>query len=141
MNNKLALLLLAVTAAIAQKPDAFTGTWKLNVAKSKAAYRGGTRTYEPVAGGVHVTYVMTRMDGAETKGDYTSLCKAGKCTSEHASWTQKNSRTLEGQTFDDGKPAERYVRSVSTDVKTMTITFYPPTGKKKSISVQVWEKQ
>jgi hypothetical protein len=141
MNTKLILLLLAATAAMAQVPDAFTGTWKLNVAKSKTDYRAGTRTYEPVAGGVHVNYVMTRSDGMEVKGDYTSQCKAGKCKSDHASWTQKDAHTLEGQTFDNGKPAERYVRSVSADGKTMTITFYLPSGPKRPLSVQVWDKQ
>jgi len=141
MNSKFILLLLTATAAIAQTPDAFTGTWKLNVAKSKAHYRGGTRTYEPVAGGVHVTFTMLRDDGTETKGEYTTQCADGKCASDQASWTHKDPRTLEGLTYDHGKPDSRYVRTVSGNGKTMKITFYPPTGKKKTTSVQVWEKQ
>jgi hypothetical protein len=143
MNRKIATLLLAVSAAIAQTPDAFTGTWKLNVAKSSpnTGYREGTRTYQPVAGGTRVTYKMTRVDGTPAAGEYTTQCHDAQCTSDVARWTQKDARTVEGVTYENGKPDSRFVRSVSTDGRTLTITFYPATGKKKVTFVEVWEKQ
>jgi hypothetical protein len=143
MNRKIATLLLAVSAAIAQTPDAFTGTWKLNVAKSSpnTGYREGTRTYQPVAGGTRVTYKMTRVDGTPAAGEYTTQCHGAQCTSDAARWTQKGARTVEGVTYENGKLDARYVRTVSADGKTLTIKFYPSTGKKKVTFVEVWEKQ
>jgi hypothetical protein len=149
MNNKLLILLIAAGACFAQTPDAFTGTWTLNATKSRSgdpknSHRAGTRTYQAVAGGTHVTYDMTHTDGTTVKGEYTTQCKGKKCTAEEVTWTQKNARTVEGFTYQNGKPDARYVRSVSADGKTMTILFYPPTGKKTTAlitSVQVWEKQ
>src|SRR5262249_39157868 len=127
-------------SAIGQSPDAFTGTWKLNSGKSSGPYRSGTRTYQPRPGGTYVTYSMTHDDGTTRVGEYTTECHAGKSTSEQAIWIRKSARTVEGQIFENGKPAERYLRSVSVDGRTMTITFYPATGKKKVISVQVFDK-
>jgi hypothetical protein len=147
MSSKVMALLLAACGAFAQAPDAFTGTWKLNVAKSTfteaiSTYRSGTRTYQPVAGGTRVTFDMIHSDGEKVTGDYTAQCQNGKCVSSHASWTQKGARAVEGQTFDgNGKPDNRYVRTVSADGKTMTTTFYPPAGKKKMVAVQIWERQ
>jgi hypothetical protein len=135
------VLLLTLPAAFAQAPDAFTGTWKLNADKSTGGYRAGTRTYKPVASGTRVIFAMTRNDGMDTNGEYTTLCQKGKCTSLLVNWIEKGLRRVEGQTFDNGKAAERYRREVSTDGKTMKITFFPPTGKKKVTSVQIWDKQ
>lgn len=141
MNTKIAVLLLAASAAFAQAPDAFTGTWTLNAAKSQGGYRGGTRTYQPVAGGTHVVYTMVQSDGKEVQGEYITECVSGKCSSKVASWIHKGGRRVEGFTYENGKPDSRYVRAVSADGKTMTIKFYPVTGKKKQTSIQVWERQ
>jgi hypothetical protein len=141
MNTKFVLLLLAASAAFAQSPDPFTGTWKLNVAKSQGGYLAGTRTYRPVAGGTHVEYVMTGSDGKEVHGEYVTECASGKCSSKVASWIHHGGRTVEGFTYNNGTPDSRYVRKVSSDGKTMTIKFYPATGKKKQTSMQLWERQ
>jgi hypothetical protein len=135
-------LLFVTASAFAQTPDAFTGNWKLNITKSTPGqYSAGIRSYEPVAGGTRVTYAMTRADGTQSKGEYTTECSGGKCTSEQTNWVHKGVRKVTGQLSENGKAAERYVREVLRDGKTMKITFYQPVGKKTPLSVQIWEKQ
>ena len=131
--------------AQAQSPDAFTGTWKLNPHKSTSVakedeYTAGIRIYTPANDGQHVTYTMTHGDGNVTKGEYTVRCTAGHCTSDVARWTRKTNRSGDGETLSNGKVLQKFIRTVSDDGKTLTITFFAQNMKSKT-SVQIWERQ
>src|ERR1700730_4958458 len=85
---KTLLSCFALTAfALGQSPDAFTGTWKLNVERSGFTSKdetltGGTRTYAPAKNGTHVTWTTFDADHKKVTGGYTVQCKNGSCVSK-----------------------------------------------------------
>ena len=142
--RKLVFALLIPALAFAQTPDAFTGTWKLNVEKSdfkepSQAYLGGVRIYEPTRNGTHVAWKMLDANRNESAGQYTVKCKGSSCLSKNVQWTITDTRSIKGQTSQKSGPLE-YTRSVNEDGSIMTIRFFKPNSSTVT-SVQIWEKQ
>jgi hypothetical protein len=81
-----ALVLALVTASPAVAADNWTGTWKLNAAKSTfspgPAPKGMTLAYTPEAGGWKVATEQVDAQGQTTKGGY-----AGKSDGKDYPWT------------------------------------------------------
>ena len=70
----LTLVLCFVGVAVCLADDAFTGTWKLNEAKSKlapGAPKNSTVVYEAAGDSVKVTIDGTDKDGKPTHNDWT----------------------------------------------------------------------
>ena len=68
-----ALTAIAVGTAVAQGPDPWLGTWKLNAAKSKAPYTSGTTVFEGTADTLKGTVDLVGTDG--TKFHWTFAAK------------------------------------------------------------------
>jgi hypothetical protein len=142
---KALLIVVLASLAVAQTPDAFTGTWKLNAAKSRftdprEVYSAGVRAYSPAPDGTHVIWTMTDAAGNTIRGEYIARCVKNICTSDAARWKIKDPRTVIGDLLEAGAVVQNFTRHASPDGKLLTITFFKP-GQKKPSSIQVWDKQ
>jgi hypothetical protein len=155
---KVVLALLAGSLAIvvgtivqAQAPKALTGTWKLNVAKSKfnpgPAPKSMTVTYAPAADAIKIS-VDVVWDGGESqkwemtgKYDGKDYPITGNPAADTASFKRVDDHTGESTFKKGGKVAATNTRVLSKDGKTLTITSTGMTadGKPRN-DVQVFEK-
>ena len=145
-----AISILAVAMFAAENP--FTGTWKLNAAKSKLAgsgigQRGGVRVESD--GRTYKASVDTTDDkGQPVKFDYEATLdgKPSKVTGSAAidelSLKRVNDHTIDATGKKDGKVVYTDKRTVSKDGKTYTVsrTGTHPDGKKYHATI-VLEKQ
>jgi hypothetical protein len=155
MRKLLVLLFALGFAGVLYADGPFTGTWKLNVAKSKFAsgrpapkeetvtVTENTKTRDVTVNGIdmsgkssttHFTYPIrggpvTFLDGGPTDGSTQSVRRVG-------------AKTFRETTTKDGKKVESESITVSPDGNTMRIAAEgtPPDGKPFS-SVTVFDKQ
>ena len=134
-----AALLAVSSAALAQSPDPWIGTWKVNLAKS--TYSPGpkptvaaTVTMEPSAGGLKIAIDAANPQGQPTHTEMVGAFDDGKDNPVVGAMTPNSTtsyKRVDGRTFEalgkvDGKPTTTTRIVISADGKTMTAT---QTGK------------
>jgi len=154
MKTRVVLLVLAVLfagVAISLAADAFTGTWKLNEAKSKfspGAQKNSTVIYEPAGDSVKVTVDGTDADGKPTHNEWTGKFDGkdypvtGSATGDTRSYKQVNDHTLTFAEKKGGKVTTSGRIVVSADGKTRTVTTTATDAKGMKVSATaVYDKQ
>jgi hypothetical protein len=147
----LALALCFVGVGVCFGADAFTGTWKLNEAKSKigdGSPKLTTVVYEDAGDNVKVTVDGTGGDGSPAHDDWTGKFDGkdypltGDSNADSRSYKKVNDHTLTFENKKGGKVTISGRIVVSTDGKTRTVTTNGtgPTGKKFT-STAVYDKQ
>ena len=119
-------------AAWAQDSDPGMGTWKLNLAKSK--YKPGPAPqslvvkFEPAGKGVKTTSDFVNAKGEKISSVYTAYYDGkdypitGSAVSDTVALKKLGGGKMERVDKKGGKPFQTFVRTVSADGKTMTIT-------------------
>jgi hypothetical protein len=145
------LFVCLTAAAICFADDAFTGTWKLNEAKSKLAAgiaKNSTVTYQTVGDSVKVTIEGTTSDGKSFKDDWTGKFDGkdypvtGNPTTDSRAYKKINDRTLEVTGKKDGKVTTTVKIAVSADGKSRTVegSATDASGKKMKV-ITFYDKQ
>jgi uncharacterized Ntn-hydrolase superfamily protein len=146
-----ATLIVCLAAAAVFAADAFTGTWKLNEAKSKlgaGAVKNTTVTYEVTGDTIKVTLDGVDADGKATHDEWTGKYDGkdypvtGNPMTDTRAYKKVNDHTLEAT----GKKGDKVVLTakitVSADGKTRTVVSTQTTADgKKVTSTAVYEKQ
>ena len=146
-----ATLIVCLAAAAVFAADAFTGTWKLNEAKSKlgaGAVKNTTVTYEMVGDSIKVTLEGVAADGKATHDEWTGKYDGkdypvtGNPMTDTRAYKKVNDHTLEAT----GKKGDKVVLTakitVSADGKTRTVVSTQTTADgKKVTSTAVYDKQ
>jgi hypothetical protein len=146
-----ATLIVCLAAAAVFADDAFTGTWKLNEAKSKlgvGTVKNTTVTYEVTGDTVKVTLDGVSADGKATHDEWTGMYDGkdypvtGNPMTDTRAYKKINDHTLEAT----GKKGDKVVLTakitVSADGKTRTVVSTQTTADgKKVTSTAVYEKQ
>jgi hypothetical protein len=146
-----ALVLCLAAAAVCFADDAFTGTWKLNEAKSKMTAgmnKNTTVTYEASGDSVKITLDGVGADGKATHDEWTGKYDGkdypvtGNSMTDTRAYKKVNDHTLEATGKKDGKVVLSAKITVSADGKTRTVVV-TQTGAdgKKSTGTAVYEKQ
>ena len=141
----LILYVLLSASALSKSPDAFAGTWRLNVKKSifkvkDDTYKAGERTYTLTPDGERVQWTLVDSDGKEVTGEYAVHCVHSECRSDAVRWKQTAPRTVHGELVENGVVTRRYLRTVTPDGRSLTIKFYKSDATTLT-SVQVWERR
>ena len=147
----LTLVLCFVAAAVCFADDAFTGTWKLNEAKSKMAPnapKNNTVVYEAAGDNVKITVDGIGSDGKPTHDEWTGKFDGkdypvtGNPNSDMRSYTKIDEHTLEFNVKKGGKitTSGRVVVSAHGKSRTVTTSGTDSQGKKFK-STAVYEKQ
>jgi hypothetical protein len=147
----LTLVLCCVGVAVCFADDAFTGTWKLNEAKSKlgpGAPKNNTVVYEAVGDNVKVTIDGTDKDGKPTHNEWTGKFDgkdypvSGDPTSDARSYTKIDDRTLGFNIKKGDKTALSGRIVVSSDGKSRTVTTSGADSEGKKVSsTSVYDRQ
>jgi hypothetical protein len=154
MKARTTVLTLAfcfLVAAVCFAADAFTGTWKLNEAKSKigaGSPKLTTVVYEAARDNVKVTVDGTSGDGKPAHDEWTGKFDGkdypltGDPNADSRSYKKVNDHTLTFENKKGGKVTISGRIVVSADGKTRTVTTNgtDPTGKKFT-STAVYDKQ
>ena len=146
----LTVALCFVAAAVCFAADAFTGSWKLNEAKSKLA--GGPKNilvvYEDAGDNVKITVDGTDSDGKPTHNEWTGKFDGkdypvtGDPSSDARSYTKIDDHTLAFTSKKDGKATISGRIVVSADGKSRTVTVSGTDAKgKKFTSTSVYDKR
>jgi hypothetical protein len=144
-------LVVCLAAAAAFAADAFTGTWKLNEAKSKfapGATKNSTVVYEATGDTVKVTLEGTSSDGKAVhsvwtgKFDGNDYPVAGNPLADTMAYKKIDDHTLHITGKKDGKVSlvAHVVISADGKTRTVTVTQTAPDGKKVD-STAVYDKQ
>jgi hypothetical protein len=147
----LATLIVCLATAAVFAADAFTGTWKLNEAKSKmgaGAVKNTTVTYEVMGDTIKVTLDGVSSDGKATHDEWTGKYDGkdypvtGNPMTDTRAYKKVNDHTLEAT----GKKGDKVVLTakitVSADGKTRTVVSTQTTADgKKVTSTAVYDKQ
>src|SRR5437899_125802 len=140
-----------VAAAVCFADDAFTGTWKLNEAKSKIAPnapKNNTVVYEAAGDNVKITVDGIGSDSKPTHDEWTGKFDGkdypvtGNPNSDMRSYTKIDEHTLEFNVKKGGKitTSGRVVVSAHGKSRTVTTSGTDSQGKKFK-STAVYEKQ
>jgi len=146
----LTVALCFVAATVCFAADAFTGTWKLNEAKSKLG--GGPKNdlvvYEAAGDNVKITVDGTDSGGKPTHNEWTGKFDSkdypvtGDSSSDALVYTKIDDHTLAFSNKKDGKVtiSGRIVVSADGKSRTVTVSGTDPNGKKFT-STSVYDKQ
>src|SRR5256884_6761997 len=147
----LTLALCFVAAAVCFADDAFTGTWKLNEAKSKIAPnapKNNTVVYEAAGDNVKITVDGIGSDSKPTHDEWTGKFDGkdypvtGNPNSDMRSYTKIDEHTLEFNVKKGGKITTSGRVVVSADGKSRTVTTSGTDSQgKKFKSTAVYDKQ
>jgi len=146
-----AVVLCFVGAAVCLAADAFTGTWKLNEAKSKLSPgmpKNTSVVYEDAGENVKVTVEGVDADGKATHNEWTGKFDGkdypvtGDATSDARSYKKVNDHTLTFAGKKGGKVTLSGRTVVSADGKTRTVTVSGTDTKGNKVSgTAVYDKQ
>lgn len=139
----------ASTLVLAQSPDPLVGTWKLNVAKSKAPFKSGTSTIESVGEGIRFTVDLEGNDGTKHHWEFTGNfdgkdvpVTGSSPYGDTTSITRVNARTIRIVSKSRGKVTTTHTITVSADGKTRTSSAKGMDKDGKPVdSVSYYEKQ
>ena len=147
-----AAILFMGFALSAQAADPLVGTWKLNVAKSTyspgPAPKSITAKIEAAGAGEKLTADGVRGDDTPIRVEYTAQYDGkdnpitGSPTADTVSLKRLDANTTERTEKKGGKVTQTVTRKVSSDGKTMTVTYKGTDAKGQPINnVGVFEKQ
>ena len=147
-----AVILFMGFALSAQAADPIVGTWKLNVSKSKydpgPAPKSLTAKIEAAGEGEKLTADGVRGDDTPIRVEYTAQFDGkdypitGSPMADTVSLKRLDANTTERTDKKDGKVTQTLTRKVSSDGKTMTVTYKGTDAKGQPINnVGVFEKQ
>jgi hypothetical protein len=146
-----ALLTLSSAVFAADTPDPVVGTWKLNTAKSTGNVpmpKSETRTYTASPGGVALSWKRVGADGTEStvsttfKYDGKDYPVTGSSDFDALSAKRVDANTIESKQKRAGKEVGTTKRSVSADLKTLTLDSKLTTAKGESANtVMVYDRQ
>jgi hypothetical protein len=136
-------------AALAQSTSPLIGTWKLNVAKSKAPFKSGTSVIEAAGDGIKFTVDLVATDGTKSHGEFTGNydgkdvpVTGDSMYGDTVSLTRVNERTISIAGKYKGKPTTTHTITVSADGKTRTSTAKGTDKNGKPVdSVSFYERQ
>ena len=145
------ILVAAVAVVSAQSPNARIGTWHLNVAKSKyspgPAPKSQVLKIEAAGEGEKVTSEQVSATGDKIVSVYTANYDGkpypitGSPTADMVSLKRVDANTSERTDTKGGKTVQTFVRAVSTDGKTMTVTIKGTNAQGQTVNnVVVFEK-
>lgn len=147
----LAIVVCLMAAAVCLADDAFTGTWKLNEAKSKLSAGMSKNTmvkYEVSGDSVKITLDGVAADGKATHDEWTGKYDGkdypvtGNPMADTRAYKKIDDHTLEATGKKDGKIVLTAKITVSADGKTRTVAVTQTAADgKKSTSTAVYEKQ
>ena len=140
---------LASTVVLAQSSDPLVGTWKLNVAKSKAPFKSGTSVIEAVGEGIRFTVDLEGNDGTKHHWEFTANfdgkdvpVTGSSPYGDTAAATRVNARTIRIVSKSGGKVTTTHTIAVSSDGKTRTSTAKGMDKEGKPVdAVSYYEKQ
>ena len=147
-----AVILLMGFALSAQAADPSVGTWKLNVAKSTyspgPAPKSLTVKIEAAGDGVKITADGVRGDDTPIRVESTAQYDGkdypitGSPMADTVSLKRLDANTTERTDKKGGKVTQTLTRKVSSDGKTMTVTYKGTDAEGRPIdNVAVYEKQ
>lgn len=154
MNRRVilsSLLLSLLVVAVCIAADTFTGTWKLNEAKSKfapGAAKNTTVVYEAAGDSTKVIIDGVGSDGKPTHVEWTGKMdgkdypSTGSSIDDARAYTKIDDHTLHIVIKKGGKPVGTadVVTSADGKTRTVTVTLVGADGKKSS-STAVYDKQ
>ena len=145
-------ILVAVVAVVsAQGANSRIGTWHLNVTKSTyspgPAPKSQVLTIEAAGAGEKVTSELVSATGAKTVSVYTANYDGkpypitGSETADTVTLKRVDANTSERTDSKGGKAVQTFIRVVSKDGKTMTVTIKGTNAQGQAVSnVVVFEK-
>jgi hypothetical protein len=153
--TRVLLLLIAVAVVLVAADDKFSGTRKLNLAKSKytpasAAPKSVTIKYDATADGLTASAEGTDAEGKPTSTRYSAKYDGkdvpyeggGPLGADTIALKRVNNSTIEATMKRGGKAIGTSKRVVSRDGKAVTITTTGTNAKGEKVeSVAVFEKQ
>ena len=147
----LALAFCLVAVAVCVAADAFTGTWKLNEAKSKlgaGTQKNTSVVYEAAGDNMKITVEGIDSDGKPTHNEWTGKFDGkeypvtGDSSSDMRSYTQIDDHTLTFTAKKEGKVTLSGRIVVSADGKTRTVTTTGTDAKgNKVVGTALYDKQ
>ena len=146
-----AAVLIGMVGAVvlAQSTSPLVGTWKLNVAKSKAPFKSGTSVIEAAGNGIKFTVDLVGTDGSKSHWGFTGNFDGKDVPvtgdspyGDTVSVTRVNDRTIQINGKYKGKPTTTHTITVSADGKTRTSTAKGTDKNGKPVdSVSFYDKQ
>ena len=145
------ILVAAVAVVSAQGANLRIGTWHLNVAKSTyspgPAPKSQVLTIEAAGAGEKVTSELVSATGAKTVSVYTANYDGkpypitGSEIADTVTLKRVDANTSERTDSKGGKPVQTFIRVVSKDGKTMTVTIKGTNAQGQAVNnVVVFEK-
>jgi len=145
------LVVCLAGAGVCLASDAFTGTWKLNEAKSKLGAglaKNSTVVYADAGDSVKVTIEGTTADGKTFKDEWTGKFDgkdypvSGNSTTDSRAYKKVDDHTLEVTGKKDGKVTITVRIVVSADGKSRTVTGSQTDAAGKKVTMTaVYDKQ
>jgi hypothetical protein len=134
---------------LAQSSNPLVGTWKLNVAKSKAPFKSGTTVVEAVGDGIKFVVDLEGTDGTKHHWEFTANydgkdvpVTGSNPYGDTVAVTRVNPRTTRSVAKNGGKVTTTHTIVVSADGKTRTATAKGIDKSGKPVdSVSYYEKQ
>jgi len=145
-----AVLITVVSGMVlAQSSNPLVGTWKLNVAKSKAPFKSGTTVVEAVGEGIKFVVDLEGTDGTKHHWEFTANydgkdvpVTGSNPYGDTVAVTRVNPRTTRTVAKNGGKVTTTHTIVVSADGKTRTATAKGIDKAGKPVdSVSYYEKQ
>lgn len=147
----LGVILVAAAVVSAQDANSRIGTWHLNVAKSTyspgPAPKSQVLTIEAAGAGEKVTSESVSATGAKTVSVYTANYDGkpypitGSETADTVTLKRVDANTSERTDSKGGKAVQTFIRVVSKDGKTMTVTIKGTNAQGQAVNnVVVFEK-
>jgi hypothetical protein len=134
---------------LAQSSNPLVGTWKLNVAKSKAPFKSGTTVVEAVGDGIKFVVDLEGTDGTKHHWEFTANydgkdvpVTGSNPYGDTVAVTRVNPRTTRSVAKNGGQVTTTHTIVVSADGKTRTATAKGIDKSGKPVdSVSYYEKQ
>lgn len=135
--------------ALAQSTSPLIGTWKLNVAKSKAPFKSGTSVIEAAGEGIKFTVDLVGADDTKSHWGFTANydgkdvpVTGDSLYGDTVAVTRVNDRTIRIAGKYKGKPTTIHTITVSPDGKTRTSAAKGTDKNGKPVdAVSYYEKQ
>ena len=140
---------LGSAVVLAQANNPLVGTWKLNVAKSKAPFKSGTTIIEAVGDGLKFVVDLEGTDGTKHHWEFTANydgkdvpVTGSNPYGDTVALTRVNERTIRTVAKNGGKVTTTHTIVVAPDGKTRTATAKGTDKDGKTVNaVSHYEKQ
>ena len=147
---KVFAIVLVMSLSLFAADSPFSGTWKLNLAKSKMtppAPKSDVAVVDADENGLKLNEDVVTDKGEslkisyEAKFDGKDYPVTGDPSSDSVSYQRVNANTLKGQTKKGGKVASDATIVVSKDGKTTTVHYTDYSQAKPAVGTGVYDKQ